>query len=175
MTLIAQFQVIDPVAAVHSVENYVSQLYQDLQLTLREAVTSKDLESLLKDRAPLAGEILASVAPRAKAYGVELKRVGVKDIVLPGAVRTVFLQEVEAELKGRANLVAARHEVAAARARANAAKMFQENPNLLRMRELELLSELATKPGNVVIIPGLDRILSGNRAMHDGNDRSDDS
>lgn len=169
VTLIAQFQVTDPVVAMHSVENYVSQLYQDLQLTLRESVTSKDLESLLKDRDPLAAEILAEVAPRAAAYGVDLKRVGVKDIVLPGAVRAVFLQEMEAELKGRASLVAARHEVAAARARANTARMLQENPNLLRMRELELLSDLASKSGNVIVIPGLDRILSRD-ARQDGKD-----
>ena len=174
VTLIAQFQLADPLLAVHSVENYVSQLYQDLQLTLRESVTTKDLESLLKDRDPLAAAILAEVAPRAAEYGVELKRVGVKDIVLPGAVRAVFLQEMEAELKGRANLVAARHETAAARAKANTAKMFQENPNLLRMRELELLAEMASKSGNVVVIPGLDRILSGTQS-HDANGKSEEA
>ncbi len=160
VTLIAQYQVVDPVAARHTVENYVSQLYQDLQLTLREAVTSKPLEELLKDRDPLAGEIQKDVNPRAVKYGVELKRVGVKDIVLPGSVRAVFLQEVEAELTGRASLVAARHEVAAARARANTAKLLQENPNLVRLQELELVANLASKPGNVIVIPGLDRVIS---------------
>ncbi len=175
VTLIAQFQVADPVAAVHSVENYVSQLYQDLQLTLRESVTSKDLETLLKDRDPLANEVLESVAPRARGYGVELQRVGVKDIVLPGAVRSVFLQEVEAELKGRTSLVAARHEVAAARARANTARMLQENPNLMRMRELELLSELASKSGNVIVLPGLERMLTGNNEAHDAKRSPKDS
>jgi regulator of protease activity HflC (stomatin/prohibitin superfamily) len=86
--------------------------------------------------------------------------VGVKDMVLPGAVRTVFLQEMEAELKGRANLVAARHEIAAARARANTAKLLQENPHLVRMQELELLANIASKSGNLIVIPGLDRLLS---------------
>ena len=100
------------------------------------------------------------MAPRAAKYGVELSRVGVKDIVLPGAVRSVFLQETEAELKGRANLVAARHEVAAARARANTARLLQENPHLLRLQELELLASLASKSGNVIVIPGLDRLFA---------------
>ena len=85
---------------------------------------------------------------------------GVKDIVLPGPVRAVFLQEVEAELKGRASLVAARHEVAAARARANTARLLQENPQLLRLQELELLASLASKSGNVIVIPGLDRMFA---------------
>ena len=160
VTLIAQYHVADPVAARHQVENYVSQLYQDLQLTLREAVAGQTLEALMSSREALSAGIQAQVAPRASKYGVELSRVGVKDMVLPGAVRTVFLQEMEAELKGRASLVAARHEIAAARARANTAKLLQENPHLVRMQELELLASLASKSGNVVVIPGLDRLFS---------------
>jgi regulator of protease activity HflC (stomatin/prohibitin superfamily) len=85
--------------------------------------------------------------------------VGVKDIILPGVVRTVFLQEVEADLKGRASLVAARHETAAARARANTAKLLQENPDILRLQELETLAALASKAGNVLILPGLQSLL----------------
>ena len=160
ITLIAQFRVTDPVAARHLVEDHYSQLYQDLQLTLREAVTARTLEDLMQNRDALSTGLQAEVAPRAARYGVELSRVGVKDIVLPGAVRTVFLQEMEADLKGRASLVAARHEVAAARARANTAKLLQENPHLMRLQELELLANMASKSGNVIVIPGLDRMFS---------------
>ncbi|WP_165245778.1 SPFH domain-containing protein [Paludisphaera soli] len=160
VTLIAQYRVADPVAAKHRVEDYHSQLYQDLQLTLREAITGRTLEELLKERELLGKNLFESVAPRATSYGLELTRVGVKDMVLPGSVRSVFLQEVEADLKGRAGLATARHEVAAARARANTARLFQENPLLLRLQELEMLSRLASKSGNVVIIPGLDSFLA---------------
>jgi regulator of protease activity HflC (stomatin/prohibitin superfamily) len=160
VTLIAQFKVVDPVAARHSVGDYNAQLYQDLQLTLREAITGRTLEELLKERDVLSAKIQGEVAPRAQKYGVELTRVGVKDMVLPGTVRAVFLQEVEAEHKGRASLVAARHEVAAARARANTAKLLQENPHILRLQELETLAQLASKSGNVLIIPGLQGLLS---------------
>lgn len=160
VTLIAQFKVVDPVAARHSVSDHTAQLYQDLQLTLREAITGRTLEELLKERDIISGKLQEEVAQRARKYGVELTRVGVKDMVLPGTVRNVFLQEVEADLKGRASLVAARHEVAAARARANTAKLLQENPNILRLQELETLALLASKSGNVLIIPGLHALLS---------------
>jgi regulator of protease activity HflC (stomatin/prohibitin superfamily) len=160
VSLVAQYRVADPVAARRQVENYVAHLYQDLQLTLRETVSTRTLEELMKDRDALSTGLAADVAKRAVKYGVELSRVGVKDIVLPGSVRAVFLQEMEAELKGRANLVAARHEVAAARARANTARLLQENPHLIRMQELELLATLASKSGNVIVIPGLDRLIS---------------
>ncbi len=159
MTLIAQYKVSDPVAALHTVESYTSQLYQDLQLTLREAVTGRALEQVLQDRDTLSAHLLQEVAPRAEKYGITLNRVGIKDMVLPATVRAVFLQEVEADLKGRAALVTARHEIAAARTRANTAKLLQENPNILRMQELETLAALASKAGNVLIIPGLQGLL----------------
>jgi regulator of protease activity HflC (stomatin/prohibitin superfamily) len=160
VTLIAQFRVADPVAARHAVGDYHAQLYQDLQLTLREAITGRTLEELLNERDVLSGRIQADVAPRAAKYGIELTRVGVKDMILPGPVRALFLQEVEAEHKGRASLVAARHEVAAARARANTAKLLQENPHILRLQELETLAQLASKAGNVLVLPGLQSLLS---------------
>jgi regulator of protease activity HflC (stomatin/prohibitin superfamily) len=160
VTLIAQYRIADPVAARHAVGNFQAQLYQDLQLTVREAITGRTLEELLKERDALSRDLHGSVAARAKTYGVELTRIGVKDMVLPGTVRAVFLQEVEADLKGRASLMAARHEVAAARARANTAKLIQENPQLLRLQELETLALLASKSGNVLIIPGLEALLS---------------
>jgi regulator of protease activity HflC (stomatin/prohibitin superfamily) len=172
ITLIAQYRVVDPVTARHTVGDFASQLYQDLQLTLRDAVTGRSLEDLLKERDALSVKIQESVAPRVKRYGVELARVGVKDMVLPGSVRSIFLQEVEAELKGRASLVAARHEVAAARARANTAKLLQENPHILRMQELETLAALASKAGNVLIIPGLQSFLPTPAPSASGNGES---
>jgi regulator of protease activity HflC (stomatin/prohibitin superfamily) len=159
VTLVAQYKVADPVAATHGVESFVDKLYQDLQLTLRELITGRTIEELLEDRDALSAQLLDDVAPRALAYGLAVSRVGVKDVVLPGIVRHVFLQEVEADHRGRAELIAARHETAAARARANTAKLLHDNPNILRLQELETLAALAGKPGNVLILPGLRGLL----------------
>jgi len=159
VTLVAQYTVADPAAATHSVESYVDQLYQDLQLTLREHITGRTIEEVLEDREALSSQLLDDVAPRAAAYGVTVSRVGVKDVVLPGIVRHVFLQEVEADRRGRAGLIAARHETAAARAKANTAKLLGDNPDMLRLRELDTLTALAGKSGNVLILPGLRGLL----------------
>ena len=166
VTLVAQYKVSDPVAAAHNVESYVDQLYQDLQLTLREHVTGRTIEEVLEDRDALSAQLLDDVAPRAQTYGVAVSRVGVKDVVLPGIVRHVFLQEVEADRRGRAQLVAARHETAAARAKANTAKLLRDNPNILRLQELETLASLASKAGNVLILPGLRGLLESTLADH---------
>jgi len=160
VTLVAQYAVTDPPLAVHAVESYVDQLYQDLQLALREIVSTRAVDELLAEREALSTRLQELVAPLAQGYGVTVHRVGVKDVVLPGSVQRVFLQEVEADRAGRAAMVAARHETAAARARANTAKLLRDNPAILRLQELETLAAMASKAGNLLVVPGLDSLLS---------------
>ncbi|MGF1505537.1 MAG: slipin family protein [Chloroflexi bacterium] len=155
VSLIAQYAVVDPLLAISAVDSYSDRLYQDLQLTLRDLVSGYEIDALLEARAELSDTLLADVAPRAEGYGVELSRVGIRDIVLPGSVRSVFLREVEADREGRAELVKARHEVAAARARANTARILSRNPNIARMQELDTLVKLAGRNGSVVLLPNL--------------------
>jgi regulator of protease activity HflC (stomatin/prohibitin superfamily) len=159
VSVIAQYAVTDPVLAINSVESYTDQLYQDLQLVLREAVASRTVDQLLEAREEIGGGLLAQVAPLSLNYGITLRRVGIRDIILPGVVRNVFLKEVEADRVGRADLIKARHEVAAARARANTARILAENPNVARMQEIDALVNLAGKPGNVVLLPSLADLL----------------
>jgi regulator of protease activity HflC (stomatin/prohibitin superfamily) len=176
ISLIAQYTVSDPALAINSVESYTDQLHQDLQLVLREAVASRNIDQLLEAREEISAGLLQQVAPQALTYGVTLGRVGIRDIVLPGVVRNVFLKEVEADRTGRADLICARHEVAAARARSNTARILAENPNVARMQEIDALVNLAGKPGNVVLLPSLadllvprstDTTVSGNGNGHE--------
>lgn len=171
VSLIAQYTVTDPLLAVSAVESYTEQLYQDLQLALRTAVAGRTIESLLAAREEIGGELLATVAPAALAYGVTLKRIGVRDVVLPGVVRTVFLREIEADRNGRADLIKARHELATARARANTAKVLSDNPNVVRMKELDAIVSLAGKQGNVVLLPDVANMLVPRSMLRDDDDR----
>jgi regulator of protease activity HflC (stomatin/prohibitin superfamily) len=155
ISLVAQYRVIDPTRALQSVENYLEQLHQELQLALREIVAARTLDQLLEGRAEIGSELLRLARESAGRYGVELNRVGVRDVVLPNEVRRVMMLEVEADRTGRADLVKARHEVAAARARANTAKILAETPEVARLQELDALVNLAGKSGNVVLLPNL--------------------
>jgi regulator of protease activity HflC (stomatin/prohibitin superfamily) len=155
ISLVAQYRVTDPALAIHAVENFNEQLHQELQLALRDVVSGRTLDQVLDGRAEIAAELLKPTAEAAKRYGLELHRVGIRDVILPGEVRQVMMREVEADRAGRADLVKARHEVAAARARANTAKILSESPDLVRLQEMEALVNLAGKSGNVVLLPNL--------------------
>lgn len=163
VTLVAQYRVIDPTKALQSVENFVEQLHQELQLSLRDVVANKTMDELLEGRAELGVELLRLSVEPARRYGVELSRVGLRDVILPREVQRVLMLEVEADRTGRADLVKARHEVAAARARANTAKLLAETPEVARMQELDALLALAGKGGNVVVLPNLADLFAPRR------------
>src|SRR5262249_56665291 len=168
VSLVAQYRVTDPTLALHAVENYTEQLHQELQLALRDLVAARTLDQLLEGRGDLGAELLRLAAGPAKRYGVELNRVGLRDVVLPREVRQVMMLEVQADRTGRADLVKARHELAAARARANTARVLAETPEVARLQELDAILNLAGKSGNVVLLPNLADLLAPRR----GGDKS---
>ena len=160
VTVAVYYSFADPVKVVTMLENANERIYQDIQLALRAAVTSHDLDTLLNDRSVLGDGLMKEVTPIAAVYGVEITGIGVKDIILPKNIRDVMLLEVEADRAGRADLIRARHEVAAARTRANAAKIMAENPLIVRMQALDTLAAVAGGAGNVVVLPALNDIAA---------------
>jgi len=155
VTLAVMYRIADPVKAVSNTANLYNDIHQEVQLILREAVTARELEALLEDRGGLSDELLAAAAPLVEKFGIELIRMGVRDIILPGRMRDVMNLEIEADREGRAELIRARHETAAARARANTAKILSENPHIARMQEIEALAALAGGSGNLVLLPNM--------------------
>ena len=152
VNLAAEYRVADAAKAAHSVQSYHAALYTALQLLLREAVQSRTLDELLASRGALSTDLLEAARGQAEEIGLELARVGVKDVILSGEVKKMLSQEIEAQRAGRAALVAAREEVAATRARSNTARLLQDHPMLVRLREIEALAQVAGGHGNTVVI-----------------------
>jgi regulator of protease activity HflC (stomatin/prohibitin superfamily) len=61
---------------------------------------------------------------------------------------------VEAEKEAEANVIRRREETQATRALLNTAKVMEENPVMLRLKELEALTELATKVDTLTVHNG---------------------
>jgi regulator of protease activity HflC (stomatin/prohibitin superfamily) len=154
VTLAAAFQVVDPVAAEHKVEAWQQQVYVDVQLALRQVVAGFSFDEVLDQKTGLGERVLALASPGMAAYGVSLIAAAVKDVTMPGSIRDMMLKTVEAEKSAQASLIKAREEVAAARARANAARLIADNPAVLRLKELETLTEMAKSPGSTVVFTG---------------------
>lgn len=82
--------------------------------------------------------------------------VGVKDIILPGEIKTILSKVVEAEKAAQANVVRRREETAATRSMLNTAKVMEDNPVALRLKELEVLEKI----DRIQVNGSLDSILT---------------
>jgi regulator of protease activity HflC (stomatin/prohibitin superfamily) len=152
LNLLVWYRVTDPVAALHEVDSYADALHQAVQLAAREAVGERELEDVMAAREAMAAEITETARDVAAEFGVEVHAAFVKDITLDYEMQAAYRQKLVADQRGQAELVAARHEVAAARARANAAKLTAETPQMLAARQLDVLEKAAEGGMNRFVI-----------------------
>jgi len=135
-------------------------LYRELQLALRAIVSTQTLDELLADKNSLNQQVLAIVAEKAERYGITLKSVGARDIILPGEMKTILTQVVEAQKVAEANLIKRQEETQATRSLHNTAKVMEGNPVLLRLKELEVLEKITARINTLHVYGGLDGVMN---------------
>ncbi len=108
VSILVQFAVVDPKAALHTVANYEDRLYSDVQLAARRSLASMTLEDILTNRTRLSEDILREVKESATSYGVAIARADVKDLVFPGNLQEIMNRVLAAERMSQAQLVEAR-------------------------------------------------------------------
>ncbi|ODS24058.1 hypothetical protein AB835_05850 [Candidatus Endobugula sertula] len=160
INLSASYKVKDPEIVALKVNDYAGFIYRELQLSLREAVGTQSLDTLLEDKDTLNTVITQATREKLANYGIELVNVGVKDIILPGDMKQILNQVVEAQKEAEANLIKRREETQAMRSLHNTAKMMENNPVLLRLKELEALEKITGQIDKISVYGGLGGVLN---------------
>jgi regulator of protease activity HflC (stomatin/prohibitin superfamily) len=139
ISLTAVYEISDPVVAINQVSDYHQALYMTLQNSLREMVGAIAIDDLMGTRTQLNQQLLESSASQVASLGLRLISVSIKDLMLPGDLKKLYAQVVQARQEGLAQLERARGETAALRNLANAARLANDNPNLLKLRLVQAL------------------------------------
>ncbi len=161
LNLSATWRYTDVLRAYTQLQKPAEHLYRELQFGLRAAVGTRSLDELLDNKTVIDEIVTAQVRTKLSAYGLELDGVGVKDIVLPGEMKTILAQVVEAGKAAEANVIRRREETAATRSLLNTAKVMEDNPVALRLKELETLERVAERIDKISVFGGLDQVLNG--------------
>ena len=159
VNLAASLRVTDPVAARTKVAKGGDFVYRELQFGLRKAIAAKTLDELLGDKASLDADIFAYVRGRVTEFGYEVLGVGVKDVILPGEMKDILNSVVQAEKAAQANVIRRREEANATRSLLNTARLVEESPVLMRLKELESLERVTEKIDKLTVFGGLDGVL----------------
>lgn len=149
VTLTAFHRITDARKLAAATNDLATTLYRLVQFAVREAIATRALDDILAARAAIDAEIKAYVRERIAAFGVEITELGIKDVILPGEVRELLNKVVEAERVAKANLIRRQEETAATRSLLNTARLMEDNPLLVRLKELEALEKLVEKVGRI--------------------------
>ena len=154
-----EYKIVDPVGLYENWEDYEAKLYKEMQFAAREAVGALTLEEILefKDKAlNLMTEYLTLKLPKEL---IQMGAVGIKDIILPGDMKELLNRVVEAQKEAEANNIKRREETAATRSLHNTARMLENNPILMRLKELESLEKVVSKVGSISIHNGIEGLM----------------
>lgn len=152
LSLLVTWKVVDAARTVLAVADANAAVYSEAQLVVRRMVAGNSLDKLLEDRNTIAEAMKTDLQGRASDWAVEIVSMDLKDVVLPGEMKVILNQVIEAEKKALANVILRREETAATRSLANTAKLLADNPTLMRLKELEVAKEIAQSVGTVNIV-----------------------
>lgn len=160
MNLSVSFKIANAELALSNLGDINNYVYRELQLALREAVGTKTLDELLADKNLLNDTIRQSASENLLEHGIVLLSVGLRDIVLPGDMKAILNRVVEAQKESEANLIKRREETQAMRSLHNTAKMMENNPTLMRLKELEALERVTDRIDKITVFGGLEGVLT---------------
>jgi regulator of protease activity HflC (stomatin/prohibitin superfamily) len=143
------FKIEDPFKALLSSYNYTESLYSIVQVELRDLFGSISIDELLAKRKQIGETLFETSKGKVTDLGLILLSADIKDIMLPGDLKNIFAQIINARNEGLAALERARGESASLRNLANTAKLLENNPALLQLR---ILQALESKSGNTIVL-----------------------
>ncbi|MEA5465229.1 slipin family protein [Leptothoe sp. PORK10 BA2] len=140
ISLMAVYAISDPAIAINQVSDYRQGLYMTVQNSLRQIIGTVAMDDLIGNT-QVDQQLLAAAASEAALLGVQLTAISIKDLMLPGELKKLYAQIVQARQEGLAQLERARGETAALRSLANGARLINRNPALLKLRILQAIEQ----------------------------------
>ena len=150
---VVYFRVVDPVAAVVKVENYLKAASLIAQTTLRSVMGQAELDELLAHRDKI-NQILQEIIDRhTDPWGVKVTAVEVRDVVLPEDMKRAMAKQAESERERRAKIINSEGEYQAAEKLVLAANMISAEPIALQLRFLQTMREIASEHNTTTFLP----------------------
>jgi regulator of protease activity HflC (stomatin/prohibitin superfamily) len=147
------FRVVDPVAAVIKVENFLKATSLIAQTTLRSVLGQAPLDDLLSQRESINQKLQEIIDRQTEPWGVKVAAVEVRDVALPDGMKRAMAKQAEAERERRAKVVNAEGEFQAAEKMVRAAEMISHQPIALQLRFLQTMREISSEHNTTTFLP----------------------
>jgi len=150
---VVYFRVVDPLASVIQVENFLYATSQEAQTTLRSILGQAHLDELLSERERLALRLQEVIDQHTDPWGIKVTQVAVKAVDLPVEMQRAMAKQAESEREKRAKIIHASGELEASKQLAEAAAKLQMEPVAIHLRYLQTLVEIGAEKNSTIIFP----------------------
>jgi regulator of protease activity HflC (stomatin/prohibitin superfamily) len=150
---VVYLRIMDPVAAVVKVEDFLKASSLISQTTLRSVLGQSQLDELLAQRDKINQQLQEIIDRQTEPWGVKVTAVEVKDVVLPDTMKRAMAKQAEAERERRAKVVNAEGEFQAAEKMVQAAAMIAHEPIALQLRFLQTMREISSEHNTTTFLP----------------------
>lgn len=146
------YSIVDPAKAIIKVQNYRFAIMQLAQTTLRSAIGEVHLDDLLSNREKINAHILEVLDDATDSWGIDCKRVEIKDLELPENMKRAMAKQAESERERRSRIILAEGEMQASQKLAEASKIMADSGGIY-LRLLQTIQEISTENTSTVILP----------------------
>lgn len=150
---VAYYNVVDATKSIIAIQDVYSAVNQIAQTTVRNIVGQFNLDEVLSDTVKINQKIKEIIDTHTEVWGVVVSTVEIKDIQLPDTMQRAMAKQAEAEREKRAKIIAAEGEFMSADKLGQAADIIATHPIALQLRNLQVLSEIATEKNSTIIFP----------------------
>jgi regulator of protease activity HflC (stomatin/prohibitin superfamily) len=146
---------VDLEKAVLQVENYYQATQLASQTTLREVIGKVDLNELLAEREKVGARLREIIDEKTESWGIKVTAVEVRDVIIPSNLQDAMSRQAQAERERIARVTLATAEFEASAKMIEAAKMYEQSPDGLRLRWMNILYELGQQSGSntIMLVP----------------------
>jgi len=146
---------VDLEKSVLQVENYYQATQLAAQTTLREVIGKVTLNDLLAEREKVGATLREIIDEKTEAWGIKVTSVEVRDVIIPSSLQDSMSRQAQAERERIARVTLATAEFEASQKMIEAAKMYEQSPDGLRLRWMNILYELGQQSGanTIMLIP----------------------
>jgi regulator of protease activity HflC (stomatin/prohibitin superfamily) len=150
------YRVVDPSRAIIQVENYKMATSLLAQTTLRDVLGQIELDDLLSKRDELNKKLQEILDQHTDPWGIKVTAVTLRDVSLPESMRRAIAKQAESEREKRSRIILADGEFQASKTMTDAARLYEEVPAALKLRELQTLVDIAREKTLIVVTPAGD-------------------
>jgi len=157
VTAAVEFKVEDPKKATIDVQNFRQSVIWLSTEALKNTIGNLDLKDLLNQREQIAANLKFQIDEGAAVYGIDVRAVRITDIDTPQSLVEELAAIARSRRSAEAKQIEASAEVLVAQKLSEASEILARNPGAMKLREMQILADIARAGSTVIVYPYGDR------------------